>query len=103
MKGALSTTSSMRPPRSYLNHRPNDVMIWNGIRLAKERGLARFDFGLSDWDQEEHIRYKRKYPGRRPSPSWRGARKQSLPEMRSLFGQLTDLPHRRVRCRGRRY
>ena len=79
----------------YLNHRPNDVMIWNGIRLAKERGLARFDFGLSDWDQEELIRYKRKYATEEKTISFlaRGAEAEPArnAQLRRLFGQLTDL------------
>ncbi len=44
-----------------LDLRPNDLVIWEGIRYAKAKGLTRFDFGLSDWDQEGLVRYKRKY------------------------------------------
>ena len=46
---------------SQLSVRPNDVLIWAGIEHAKARDLRRFDFGLSDWDQEGLLRYKRKY------------------------------------------
>ena len=41
--------------------RPNDLVIWNAIVAAKERGLNRLDFGLSDLDQDGLVRYKRKY------------------------------------------
>lgn len=41
--------------------RPNDLLVWEGIRLARQRGLARMDFGLSDLGQPGLIRYKRKF------------------------------------------
>lgn len=41
--------------------RPNDLVIWHAIELGAERGLDRLDFGLSDWDQEGLLRFKRKY------------------------------------------
>ena len=44
-----------------LSHRPNDLLIWEGIQHAKTRGLFFLDFGLSDIDQEGLIRYKRKF------------------------------------------
>lgn len=46
---------------SRLESRPTDLLIWEGIRYAKARGLRRIDFGLSDWDQEGLVRYKRKF------------------------------------------
>jgi CelD/BcsL family acetyltransferase involved in cellulose biosynthesis len=46
---------------SDLAHRPNDRLIWEGIELGKSRGCRHFDFGLSDWDQEGLLRYKRKF------------------------------------------
>lgn len=39
----------------------NDLLMWEGIRLARRRGLSRLDFGLSDPSQPGLIRYKRKY------------------------------------------
>ncbi len=44
-----------------LPYRPNDLLIWEGVRHAKERGFTYLDFGLSDIDQEGLIRYKRKF------------------------------------------
>jgi CelD/BcsL family acetyltransferase involved in cellulose biosynthesis len=45
----------------YLSLRPNDLVIWEGIKYAKLKGLELLDFGISDWDQEGLIRYKKKY------------------------------------------
>lgn len=44
-----------------LNYRPTDLLIWEGIQYAHERGYQWLDFGLSDWDQEGLVRYKRKF------------------------------------------
>jgi CelD/BcsL family acetyltransferase involved in cellulose biosynthesis len=41
--------------------RPNDLLVWAGMQLGHERGLAAFDFGQSDLDQEGLLRYKEKY------------------------------------------
>lgn len=46
---------------SNLEHRPNDQLIWEGIKRAKQSGCTALDFGLSDWDQDGLIRYKRKF------------------------------------------
>jgi CelD/BcsL family acetyltransferase involved in cellulose biosynthesis len=46
---------------SHLSHRPNDLLIWTGIKYAKERMHHYLDFGLSDWDQEPLLQFKRKY------------------------------------------
>lgn len=79
-----------------LNVRPNDLVLWEGIRRASTDGIARLDFGVSDWDQEGLLRYKRKYateekvvhflrhlPNGFPSDRERKAR--------ALLPQLTDL------------
>lgn len=44
-----------------LGARPNDLVIWEAISHGVARGLTRLDFGLSDWDQEGLLRFKRKY------------------------------------------
>lgn len=46
---------------AYLASRPNDRVLWEGILHARRQGLATLDFGLTDWDQEGLVRYKRKY------------------------------------------
>lgn len=45
----------------YLHFSPNDLLLWEGIQFAKSRKLRRLDFGLSDWDQDGLISFKRKY------------------------------------------
>ena len=46
---------------AHLDVRPNDLVLWEGMRHAQKRGLDRVDFGLTDSDQDGLIRYKRKY------------------------------------------
>ncbi|MBL8132446.1 MAG: GNAT family N-acetyltransferase [Anaerolineae bacterium] len=46
---------------SHLDCRPNDLLVWEAMRWAKAHGLEWLDFGLSDWDQEGLIRFKRKF------------------------------------------
>ncbi|MBV8578690.1 MAG: GNAT family N-acetyltransferase, partial [Acetobacteraceae bacterium] len=40
---------------------PNDLLLWEGIRLGQRLGLAQLDLGASDYDQPGLLRYKRKY------------------------------------------
>jgi CelD/BcsL family acetyltransferase involved in cellulose biosynthesis len=44
-----------------LLHRPNDLLLWEGIRYGKAKGYSYLDLGLSDWDQQGLIQFKRKY------------------------------------------
>jgi CelD/BcsL family acetyltransferase involved in cellulose biosynthesis len=44
-----------------LEHRPNDLILWESIRRARESGCTALDCGLSDWDQDGLIRFKRKF------------------------------------------
>ncbi len=44
-----------------LAYRPNDLLVWESMLYAKELGYSMLDFGLSDWDQEGLLRYKRKF------------------------------------------
>ena len=46
---------------AHLSLRPNDLIVWEGTALAKAKGFAWLDFGLSDWDQEGLVRFKRKF------------------------------------------
>lgn len=79
-----------------LKIRPNDLIIWTAIERACEQGLTRFDFGLSDWDQEGLVRYKRKFATEEKTihflkhtpDDWEPTAAQSL---RGLFPQLTNL------------
>jgi CelD/BcsL family acetyltransferase involved in cellulose biosynthesis len=44
-----------------LSHRPNDLLIWEGIKYGRAKGLTHLDFGLSDLGQDGLVRYKRKF------------------------------------------
>jgi len=82
---------------SHLTIRPNDLLLWNGIQYAKEKGLTHFDFGLSDWDQEGLLRYKRKFATQEKTisflryqpPNWGLSYQEE--QIRQLLPQLTDL------------
>ncbi len=40
---------------------PNDLIIWEALRMGQRRGLKLMDFGASDLDQPGLLRFKRKY------------------------------------------
>lgn len=40
---------------------PNDLLVWEGIRIGQRRDLKLLDFGASDLDQPGLLRYKRKF------------------------------------------
>jgi CelD/BcsL family acetyltransferase involved in cellulose biosynthesis len=40
---------------------PNDLLVWEGIRMGRRRRLARLDFGVSDLDQPGLARFKEKF------------------------------------------
>lgn len=44
-----------------LAYRPTDLLIWEGVRYAHAQGFRWLDLGLSDWDQEGLVRFKRKF------------------------------------------
>jgi CelD/BcsL family acetyltransferase involved in cellulose biosynthesis len=80
----------------HLSHRPNDLLIWEGIKYGKAKGYTYLDFGLSDWDQEGLIQYKRKFATEEKTISFL----QHLPDdllpqpgqqIRSFLTQLTAL------------
>ena len=82
----------------YLYCRPNDLIVWEGLRYADEKGLQLFDFGLSDVDQEGLLRFKRKFAtdeldihymrsevnGAKPTPAQNSAR-EMLSNLTVLF------------------
>jgi len=83
-----------------LSHRPNDLLIWEGIQRGKARGLEFLDFGLSDIDQEGLVRYKRKFGTEEktisflrhaPSGSPTLAEKQTRDLLAQLTSRFTDL------------
>lgn len=79
-----------------LSYRPNDLVIWEGIQYGQSRGYTHFDFGLSDWDQEGLLRYKRKFATEEKtifflSSHQNGSQSNQVAEIGSLFNKLTDL------------
>ncbi len=77
--------------------RPNDLMIWRGIQYGKEQGLTYLDLGLSDWDQDGLIRYKRKYAHDERTISFLQTNHEpaqqsaAADDFGALLSQLTDL------------
>ena len=74
----------------------NDLLMWEGIRLGRRRGLARLDFGLSDLSQPGLVRYKRKYATQERAismlrwqpPGHAGARSEQIEH---TFNRITHL------------
>jgi CelD/BcsL family acetyltransferase involved in cellulose biosynthesis len=78
-----------------LGHRPNDLLMWESIKYARSRNASYLDLGLSDWDQEGLIRYKRKFATDEGiisfvqySPDLEQLHRQTA--ARAVFGQLTS-------------
>ncbi|HEX3052503.1 MAG TPA: GNAT family N-acetyltransferase [Aggregatilineaceae bacterium] len=80
-----------------LEFRPTDLLIWESIKYGKSLGLQQLDFGLSDWDQDGLIRFKRKFadcektisflrytPNGFPTPQQKQAG-ELLPKLTNLF------------------
>jgi CelD/BcsL family acetyltransferase involved in cellulose biosynthesis len=80
----------------YRSLRPNDLVVWEGMKYAHLKGYDYLDFGLSDWDQEGLLQYKRKFASEEKTvsflshtPSGSPSRKEK--QIRNLLPQLTDL------------
>mgnify|MGYP002624530104 CR=1 FL=1 len=76
--------------------RPNDLVVWEGIKFGQANGLDFLDFGLSDWDQEGLLQYKRKFATEEKTISLLRYMPESSPsdtekQIRGLLPQLTDL------------
>ena len=76
--------------------RPNDLVVWEGIRYGQSRGLSFLDFGLSDWDQEGLLQYKRKFATEEKTISMLrympdGSPSSTEKQLRQILPQLTDL------------
>jgi CelD/BcsL family acetyltransferase involved in cellulose biosynthesis len=77
-----------------MGDRPNDLLMWESIKYAKQKNAACLDLGLSDWDQEGLIRYKRRFATDEGvisfvqySPDVEQLQRQNA--ARAVFGQLT--------------
>ena len=80
----------------HLSLRPNDLVIWEGIKYGHAQGCTYLDFGLSDWDQEGLLRYKRKFATEEKTISFlkfvpSRETTQAERDLRQLLPQLTDL------------
>jgi CelD/BcsL family acetyltransferase involved in cellulose biosynthesis len=76
--------------------RPNDLVVWEGMQYGREKGYDYLDFGLSDWDQEGLLQYKRKFATEEKTISFLrytpdGAPGDKEKQIRKLLPQLTDL------------
>jgi CelD/BcsL family acetyltransferase involved in cellulose biosynthesis len=74
--------------------RPNDLLMWETMRWARDRGSQLLDLGLSDADQDGLVRYKRKYAtdeGRVTTLVGGPARTPQSAELGPVLGQLTEL------------
>lgn len=81
---------------AYLRFGASELLIWEGMQYGKERGLATLDFGLSDWDQEGLINFKRKFATEEKAISFLRYTPAGIPtaqeqETRNLLPHLTDL------------
>jgi CelD/BcsL family acetyltransferase involved in cellulose biosynthesis len=81
---------------AYLAHQPNDLVTWTGIEYGKVKGCKRFDFGLSDWEHEGLIHYKRKFATEERTISYLRYTPASAPsqqerQVRDLLSRMTDL------------
>jgi hypothetical protein len=78
-----------------LSVRPNEQLIWAGIEHCIERGLTGIDLGVSDIDQPGLVRFKRKFAHLEQEVATITGAATAAPagsgELRTLFGQLTDL------------
>ncbi len=80
----------------HLSIRPNDLLIWEGIKYGRAQGHTYLDFGLSDWDQEGLVRYKRKFASEEKTISFLCYEPNGRPtyqeqQLSRLFSQLTEL------------
>lgn len=80
-----------------LPYRPNDLLIWEGIKYGKAKGYSHLDFGLSDADQPGLLQYKRKFATQEETISFLGSVSnggclaQQQKQLRGLLTQLTEL------------
>jgi len=90
--GALGFSAARR---DALSLRPNDLLVWEGIKYGKSLGDRYLDLGLSDWDQDGLIAFKRKFATQEKTISFLeyqptgAARQPSLPP--ELLPTLTQL------------
>lgn len=79
-----------------IQHRPNDLVVWEASKYGHKQGYDYLDFGLSDADQEGLVRYKRKFASTEKRTSFirytpAHALSTGTKQMRGLLPQLTNL------------
>lgn len=74
-----------------LSVRPNDLLVWEGLTRAHQAGMKWFDFGVSDWDQEGLVRYKRKYATEEGVVRKYSRGPALADELGPLLGRVTEL------------
>jgi hypothetical protein len=79
----------------HLGARPNDRVLWEGIRHARAHGLKRIDLGLTDADQDGLVRYKRKYASEEKAITMLRHLPPGSPSARDQLGRgmLRDITH----------
>jgi hypothetical protein len=73
--------------------RPNDLLVWSGLELARELGLRFVDFGLSDTDQPGLVRFKSKFADEQrdiTTLSWQPSGESRRTNV-SLLSELTEM------------
>ena len=94
----------------HLAVRPNDLLLWEGIRFGKEAGFIASDLGMSDHEQEGLVRYKRKFATEEAPvfylehipPAYTDARREEFHRLLAPLTELLtgdDVPVRRSRAR----
>jgi CelD/BcsL family acetyltransferase involved in cellulose biosynthesis len=81
---------------TQLPFRPNDLIIWTGIKYAHAKGYTLLDFGLSDWDQAGLVRYKQKFANQEKVISClrynsNGAQTLQAQQLEDILPRLTEL------------
>jgi lipid II:glycine glycyltransferase (peptidoglycan interpeptide bridge formation enzyme) len=85
---------------AHLEYRPTDLLIWEGMKYAREKGYTFLDLGLSDWDQEGLVRYKRKFATSEKTITFLqhqvdrpvSVQEQAVPQLLSTFTDLMTDP-----------
>ncbi|HEX3723713.1 MAG TPA: GNAT family N-acetyltransferase [Nitrolancea sp.] len=85
---------------AHLEYRPTDLLIWEGIKYAKAQGYEFLDLGLSDWDQDGLVRYKRKFATSEKTITFLqhtvdrpiSVQEQAVPKLLSTFTDLMTDP-----------
>ncbi len=74
--------------------RPNDLLMWHTMVLARELGCRSLDLGISELSQEGLVRYKRKFAtteGRVTTYATASTPSTTADQLRNTFGELTAL------------